>query len=89
MVTISLQFSVPMNTAVEPPFGNWAPLVDGVPRAVANMIWQSPTVLDLQLEAGAPVAVGVTIEYLAADPGLRSTLSKQVQPFGPIPVLVL
>lgn len=72
-----------MNQTVVPAVASWQLKIDGFIRPVALITWDDPTHLRLASGPGAAPLVDVTLELLNADAGLLSTLSKQVQPFGP------
>lgn len=86
VVEISIVFDVPMNTTVTPADAKWDVEVDGMSRAVVFQSWTDEFTLMLELFAGGPPLTDVVLVWLTADPGLRSTFAKQVQPFGPIPI---
>ncbi len=72
-----------MNTTVVPDNASWELKIDSGVRDVALATWDDATHLRIASGPGAQPLIDVTLELLLADPNLISTLSKQVQPFGP------
>lgn len=75
-----------MDTTVQPAFGSWDLIVDGVPVAINASAWIGPKLLNISHGfVGVPV-VGVSLQLLVEDPDFRCANQHTVKPYGPVAV---
>lgn len=84
LLDIYLTFRHPMDQTVKPLNSKWKLTIDGFPTTAGFSAWLDPFTMNLNKGPIFVLPTTLTVEYDGPDSNLRTTWSKQWEPWGPI-----